>query len=362
MKKNDMLYIVATQYDNLGDLIINKCMVDEIAKHGTLYLDTKNVSAEFQEVLLDNANVKPLSTITDVSLKGKGALSIPFVSKLKFDFLFKSPGPFGGIKSFGEFMRYWVFYYIFSTMKAKGCKSYFLGIDFLIQSKYDSIMQKMFSGVIGGFFLRSKKNVAVLKEGGIKNVEYIPDFCFLMREKVKGLPEKKKVGISFRDLENVALNKNITDAVDLYVDFYLKKNYDVYFFYQVDRDYAFNKQLFEKFKHLDNVYFREKSLKYNEIDFYQDIFSALSNRLHVLLLGQIYGTIPVGLLDSNAKTSKIHNIYDTIGLSNLIFSSLNAGDLEKIYDNREAVVTEMERVNLEQYNLSTGIIKGLLGQ
>ena len=45
MKK--ILYIVATQYDNMGDLLINKCLVDELTVYGHVYLDTKKVPEQF---------------------------------------------------------------------------------------------------------------------------------------------------------------------------------------------------------------------------------------------------------------------------------------------------------------------------
>ncbi|WP_373941208.1 hypothetical protein OEG92_15795 [Polaribacter sejongensis] len=32
-------FLVATQHDNLGDLLINKMLINEISKYGTVYVD-----------------------------------------------------------------------------------------------------------------------------------------------------------------------------------------------------------------------------------------------------------------------------------------------------------------------------------
>ena len=69
--KNKIAYIVATQYDNVGDLLINKCLIDELSLHGKVYLDTKNVPKEFKNELLKNTkNVDELFNISQYSFKG----------------------------------------------------------------------------------------------------------------------------------------------------------------------------------------------------------------------------------------------------------------------------------------------------
>ena len=272
-----ILYIVATQYENMGDLLINKCFVDELACYGTVYLDTKKVPEEFKAILLEKENVHELSTISSISMKGAGLLRIPFAKNHKFDSLFKSPGPFGGSHSLNQKVRAWLFYLIFLFFKRKGTKSYLMGNDYMLQTSFDSKIIGRYAKVLSGIFLRSKLNVLQVKNLGVSNVAYSPDFCFLMN--APSGAEKISVGISFRQLGDTE-NIHIIDAVGTYVRYFLLQGYKVEFFYQVERDRDFNLVLYNAVAG-PNVYFREGVLKWEERDFYTDKLFLLSNRLHV---------------------------------------------------------------------------------
>src|SRR5690606_19192631 len=106
-----------TQYDNLGDLLINKCLVDELSKFGEVFIDSKNVPDEFIEKLLfETKNVRLMREITRFSFKGLGFIRLPFF-RSPFTHLFKSPGPFGGTDTVKQWGVGIVFSLIFELMK-----------------------------------------------------------------------------------------------------------------------------------------------------------------------------------------------------------------------------------------------------
>ncbi|MFD2965379.1 MULTISPECIES: hypothetical protein [Olivibacter] len=350
-----ILFILATQYDNMGDLLINKCLVDELANYGEVYIDSKNASKEFVNILIDNPKVHQLSDISTISLKGKGLLLLPFLKNFRFTHLFKSPGPFGGASSLSEALRYLIFYYIFAVMKSRQCLSFLVGVDLIVKSLFDSKLQKLYASVLKGIYVRSIANRDLLQGIDILNAKYFPDLCFLMREKVILSDNRSKVGISFRDLKNDELNKVIFESVRTYSEFFIEKGFDVVVFYQVERDREFNKRLYDSIngEHSDKVLFNEKCLHWNDRDFYNEFLSLISNRLHVLLLSQIYEAIPIAITDGNAKTSKIDNIYSSIGLDKLVFhSSLTFETLNKTFNESSLLVEEIKKVNYFQYNLA----------
>lgn len=52
----NIFFICASRYDNLGDLIINKLLIDELCTYGTVYVDTYHVPFHFVNYLLSNSN------------------------------------------------------------------------------------------------------------------------------------------------------------------------------------------------------------------------------------------------------------------------------------------------------------------
>ena len=65
------IFICDCQYENLGDLIINKLLVDEFAKYGTVYIDTYNVPENFKAPLLEGQNLIDLYSNYRITLKNK---------------------------------------------------------------------------------------------------------------------------------------------------------------------------------------------------------------------------------------------------------------------------------------------------
>ncbi|WP_439559409.1 polysaccharide pyruvyl transferase family protein [Dyadobacter sp.] len=344
----------------MGDLLINKCLIDEVAKYGTVYLDTKNVPSHFKDVLLEHSNTRELSEISNTSFKGQGALLFPLKRNLKFDHIFKSPGPSNGVRSLTGLLTSMVFYSIFSINKLRNGKSYLVGVDFQAKNRLDKIVQAMLSSALEKIMVRSKRNEQSLLSRGISNVRYYPDLCFLMKQRVSISINKRKIGVSFRDLTDPALNLDIADAARVLVNFYSSRGFEVHFFYQVDRDYAFTKSLFEMHDKNPSVFFKENVLKWEELDYYSDMRIVLSNRLHVLLLAQMHECIPIGLLKKNMKTDKIQNIYESIGLSHLMLTSLQSDFLLQQEENYDSEVTRIRSVNEEQNLLGQSVIKELL--
>lgn len=356
MKKKKALFIVATQYDNVGDLLINRCLIQEVSKHCTVYLDTKNVPRSFVKHLLVNSEIQELSTVTDISLKGKGAILLPVYRRFNFDYLFKSPGPFGDIKTFNAYLKNLFFWWIFKAMNYRSCKSYLIGSDLVLNSEYDRKFHRLLSSQVEMSFVRSDRNIELLNAQGIKNVAYIPDMCFLMSQYVTKSVNKKKVGVSFRDLENPLLNEKLLILVKTFISYHLSEGFEVVIFHQVERDSEFNSFLYESCKDLGVISLRQDNLGFDEIAFYNDMYSVVSNRLHVLLLAQMFGTIPIAMLDDHAKTSKIHNIYDSIGLSELVFTDPKEFEPDKIYKEADLLVAKIESINTAQCQLASDII------
>lgn len=346
--ENKIVYIVATQYDNVGDLLINKCLIDQISRYGQVYLDTKNVPEQFKkELLKDTENVKELNEITHKSFKGKGAVSLYF-SNLGITHIFKSPGPFGSAGNKKVFLKNMLIGLIFKMFKSKGVKSYLVGNDVHYKNELDKKSVNFFSRNTEKILCRSYTNVNALKGLGLKNIDYIPDMCFGFSPKNIVEVDSNEIGISFRRLNNENYHQKIVEAIQNILDNTGKK---ITFFYQVNHDFEYNNELFNHFKNNQNVSFHKECLQWDSLSFYNRFSFTLSNRLHVLLLGMVYNVIPIGLLNNDVKTQKIIDIFDAVGLNDFLVNELTKEKVESLTLKEQELKQLIKEISLEQKKL-----------
>lgn len=348
MKK--AVFIVATQYDNLGDLIINKCLIDELSKHVVLYIDTVNVPDKFVKELKTNPKLKFLAEDYGFSFKNKSIYKFFKSYSKEFSFLFKSPGPMVHRKksSIKNQLRALVFQLIYKKMYSSGVKSYVIGSEITFES--NELIPKFLEGnyMWEKLLVRSESNLAYLQSLGIDNAEYIPDLCFLIKEDVKIEKNRTQVGISFRNLQDDNLHDNIVKSVREFVSFYLDQGLEVVFFYQVERDKEYTKDLYSLFDSNKKISFIDTTILLDDISLYENFKAVTSNRLHVLLLGFTHNSLTFPLVDDNSSTNKIKGVYSSIGSSSTPLSILTETDLKEVDQNSEALVKETKSINQAQ--------------
>ena len=264
--KNRIVFIVATQYDNVGDLLINKCLIDQLSLHGEVYIDSKNVPDHFKNLLLKGSNnVFELKAITDYNFKSLSFIRLLY-SNFGFTHIFRSPGPLRNGGSIKVFTKNLVIGMIFNLFKRKGVNSFLVGNDIHFKGSMDSFMVKHFSKNVAKILCRSEENVRALKKLSVNQVGYIPDMCFGYRPTQNNSCTTKAIAISFRDLEDVSYDDKIRRTIQSILE---SNKYDsVVFFYQVQRDYDYNKRLYMYFQEYKNVVFKEECLEWSDLSFY----------------------------------------------------------------------------------------------
>lgn len=355
------IIIIASQYDNLGDLIINKCLAEEVAKYDEVYLELKNVPQYFKEQLQINERINDLSTLSGYSLKGPSLFLFMLKNTIKFNFLFKSPGPFGNISNFKNLANSIGILAIYNYFKNRKSRPQIIGNDLIISSKIDKLIFKLFSKTVDEVRVRSLHNIELLANNGITNVKYLPDLCFLIHDKIILNPQdqRNKVGISFREIKDKFNLEATLNSIEIYINLFISKGYIIEFFYQVKRDKIFNKYIFERFNKYREVTFNNTILTIEKITNYQRYFSVLSNRLHVLLMAQLHGSIPIAVINDNVKTNKIKRVFESIGLPELVFPFLEEQSIEYIYKNSRQYLKKIAKVNKQEYNQLSSYFKAL---
>lgn len=97
-------FICATQPTNLGDLVINKMLVDELCRYGKVFVDAYGLPEEFTKYLFENKNAVDVYDTYHLSVK---KLRLWGLSKLIKDENIRlythSPGPLYNLRSYRNF-------------------------------------------------------------------------------------------------------------------------------------------------------------------------------------------------------------------------------------------------------------------
>lgn len=312
-------FLVVTQHDNLGDLLINKMLIDELTKYGSVYVDAIGLPAEFKNNLFNENQVFDFQEYYKGSIKRiSGQRLLPKIAK-DFDCFFKSPGPSGsGTYSLKSLTKRLVTIFQYKFFNEKGLEMNLIGNDVNVKldDNFDVRVTKYSASLFDNYLVRSYENVKMLRALGINNASYIPDVAFLYKPNLLK-EEKNVIGISLRDLSDKLNTNKIIKYLEIIIPFFLGKNYSINFFYQVNSDKEFNQFLHEKFK-LDNVVFLEECLKYEEIENYNRFKFLITNRLHVMILGMIHNVVPLLILNNHTRTNKINRILKDFDLEGLM--------------------------------------------
>lgn len=337
-----------TQYENLGDLIINKMLIDELCMYGTVYINSKTVPHSFISPLLINPKVidlfKTYNFINEEDISIFKLLC--FLKKNRVRISTSSPGPvFDGRRGTLRFRTMtFLLHWAFSLFEVK--RSY-IGVC-CSNLAFD---QKKFyaNNEISYYYLRSKESVNYLKKYiSADRVKYIPDLCFLLKYQVKPAPKKKIAIFDIRisDENEIDILKWCTKIAHEFS----KQNFVVIVYYQVERDFVAAEKLLSAIK-CANPSFRKNIVWYDDMDFYADKMFVVSNRLHSLLIGAAYDVYPICLFQESVQTLKLRDVINSSFSTQLpiLFEdgNLPVGDFIEFYNKYKGALKKEYAYNAE---------------
>ena len=305
----NVYFLCSCQFDNLGDLIINKLLIDELGKYGKVYLDISNAPIEFKRPLLQNNRVVDISTLRkkNHSWIVRQYRYYRFLYSNKISLITTSPGPIYTDKS-TNIKSLMLIYYKHFMLSLLHIKQIDIGTCCSNHIYNHSSIQIPLSEK---YYLRSLDSVSYFRHNlKVDSAEYIPDLCFLLGKN----PTKKfiKNRIAILDLRVIEgedeLLLNWTKSI---INSFQKQNFEVVIYYQVGSDYLMASKLYELLKEFSNVSFHRECIWYEDLSFFEDKMFVVSNRMHSLLIGAAYGSFPICLYNDTSVTRKILNVFDS---------------------------------------------------
>lgn len=305
---------VNTQFENLGDALINREMIKLLSQHGRLVIDTKSTPDWFVEML----DLPPGSK----KVYGKTALLAEMV-KAKIagntPYYFYMPGGSFGDYSYPRLIKAMFILSISFALSLLGMRFCSLGMSFERLGWKYKLYLKAKSLVLYKFFVRDEESSFLLKRSGIYHDGILPDFSFnLFSKEPEARSHVRRVCFSFRtDQYAGQLQKCISYASTLIKKMPPETEY--FISVQVDRDLKGMEQFSQAINDHNGV---EADLIHQarNIDELSEIYRTMdlmiSNRLHVLLLA---GSVGCRLLAcSDERNRKVSGLFSTIGRQDLV--------------------------------------------
>jgi len=346
-------YLCLAHYENAGDLLINKMLIEEIAKYGDVYLDCAHAPEDFRKYLFANEHIIDINHRYQLSFKKSNLICL--LAFLKHNNIQLFLRPLGPIK-IGKGLGHYYSSLAHRLVKFMGISYYYIG---KCCSEVSARKKRINLDTVDAAYVRSYHSVEYIMQLGYNHVGYIPDLAFLYKDRVAVSPKKKTAVLTFREIKKG--KDKFLEWLNMVVSYLLLNGYQVEFFFQVKRDEVFMKELVNLFDP-HSVKFVEKLLWYDSFDYYADKNIVISNRLHSLLVGAVYDVIPLAYNDGNELTSKIKDVFSSsFGNWQYLmedFSSIN--NLTYIIDNCESIRHELQNDCLSNANKCQVTINGIV--
>lgn len=333
--ENLIFYRAQTQYDNLGDLIINRVLLNQLKRYGALLVDLQDVPDwYYKELNLTEAEQANQYRWKVNYLMFFAAIRSRFSGKKRKIYLIEPPGHRYGklnAQQIKSALLTLIYYSIFRLIGIRICT---FGVSIGPCSRDAEILEWWRRKLFYFYSVRDSISENYVRQIGIKQVTRFPDLAWLMELPVDTtallLPKGDYVIFSFREqTHNLAQAPayqqqlyQVLDAIaELVCQTWGKK---LVISYQVESDRTFCQHLAERYSVLHSVLFVKERVDLDSMQrVYSGAFMVFSNRLHVLMLAMAYGAIPIAVIDK-INHHKITGIFQDANLSHLLID-INAG-------------------------------------
>ncbi len=335
-----------TQFDNLGDALINEVLFNVVRSKGTLHLDCKNVPENYKAV----ASIPSSESYTS---------ALQFYKKLIYlklqghdvTYLLK-PGHIFTLKDTPrQIIHDSITLFIFAFLKLIGVKIKRFGASLSPFSPISLVMEKIKARLSTTASYREAYTGRFVEQYRFENMIFCPDLLFYPDYQPLKSLQKDTLKIAFSFRASPLKKGNDTAYMNTIKEFIKRlsqeSNYELIAVSQVTRDAVFQQELIamtgkyiEHYVYNCTIAGREKIAEaYTQADI------IISNRLHGLLNASMYGCHPVAFVTKD--NHKVTGVLETAGLHHLILHADNYvfDDFQKIIKrpigNEQQMITMM---------------------
>lgn len=337
---NHIFYQTKTYYSNTGDALINNALINELRKYGALYA---NCGADVPEDFIASLGILPEEKIVTKSEMAFITKIIKMALQCKKAgdkvFLFSGPGDlYGG--GFRLVIRNLASGMIFPLFRILGVTIVRIGRSVGPISKMMAASEWLRGQFLSHYFVRDTKSLERCHGMGIKKTKYSPDLSWIYQsEHVRKVNQTNAVMVNLRnsifdDVEQEFVEATLHSCEEMLTKMQsvMCGRMKIYVAYQIEEDQRFSKLVYEKLKTKFDTYYIDHRMTLGELErYYSSVDYHISNRMHSLLAGYKYGSLPVSLIDTN-KHMKIAATFADCNFGDLLFDIYFPIDEKRLKD------------------------------
>ncbi len=284
-----VFFLLKTQFENVGDALINKALLAEISRRAETFVDVTLCPDHF----VKNLNVRTESNPKLHLKTGHLPLFFAMVHKrLAGDktYFVLPPGGSAGEKSRLSYLFNLAYNCYLALLKALGVELVSVGVSYDDMGPRFARIVRGRARLVGHHYVRDDLSAKTLNGLAAKFAGLVPDLAFTLPFDFNRLFQARsaplRIAFSFRTDKEYVGREKVLRLVEQVMQ--SLPQISIVFVSQVQRDSEFMRLLYERFKNVKkNVSFEETafSLK-NATDVYRDCDYIFSNRLHALLLAR----------------------------------------------------------------------------
>jgi polysaccharide pyruvyl transferase WcaK-like protein len=325
-----------TQYDNLGDLIINRILLGKLQTYGTIVVKDKDVPDWYYQRL----GLSGSERVSQYQWKFNylmffAALRLRLSGSKRAVYLVETPGHRYGTATVEQLKVSLLTLFHYVILWLAGVRICTFGVSIGPFSKSLELLEWCRSRILYFYSVRDSLSETYAEQIGIRRATRFPDLAWLLDVPDEPtdflLPQGDYVIFSFREqthnlVRSLDYQQNLYQTLDAIAELVCQTwSKKLVITYQVEMDQVFCRQLAERYESLHSVQFVEERVDLDSMQrIYGGAFMVFSNRLHVLMLAMAFGAIPIAVIDK-ANHRKITGIFDDADLSNLMID-VKAGD------------------------------------
>ncbi|CAK0754526.1 putative Polysaccharide pyruvyl transferase family protein [Gammaproteobacteria bacterium] len=317
MAANSFFFKINIQFENLGDLLINRELIKLAGAHGRVIVDVSKCPSYFIDDIRDQKLPHALLLISSVAFFRE--LLLERLRKRRC-YYFLCPGGVSGQMQWREFARKLALLPVFFLLSVIGLRICQLGVSYERINPLYAAYLKLRASAIAFHFVRDNHSLSQLQMLDIPHDGVLPDLAFALFGGVSPSDLIRNVCLSFRTDQNaMQLDRVKRFICELLKALPLETN--IYLLAQVRWDAPGMKDLQAW---LAKDHGRKSVLQVNcesveqNMAFLRQCDIVFANRLHMLLLGASQCGRMVACIDEH--NTKIRGLFETLGLSDAVLT------------------------------------------
>jgi polysaccharide pyruvyl transferase WcaK-like protein len=332
---NHIFYQTKTKYTNTGDVLINAALIDVLRDYGQV---CANCSTEIPETFLTELGIRDSERVYVKNELAFYGTILRYARKAKKQgdrvYLFSGPGEMVG-GSLSAALRNMVVGFALPVLRLAGVNIVRVGRSVGPLTRLMAISEWFRCLWLTHYFVRDTQSLERCRKMGIKKVKLSPDLSWLYD------PEHPRrvnnTGVVMVNLRHSIYDHDVQDG---FIEATLRRckeilcvlnrlmggQMKVCVAYQTKPDQEFAERFYSEIKDSFQAYLVDHQLRLDELEqYYGTVDYHISNRMHGLLAGYKYGSVPIALVDTREHI-KVAVTFRDCGLDELLFDIYEEND------------------------------------